>query len=434
MIVARCGSVSTTGVVAAGLLFSALGALRCSENPVPARSDPCSSVYQGSCGAACTVDGECAAGLHCSAGACTAQCAPGASLCGADQVCSDSGRCTEPSASGSGGGLDIDASATGGTGGLVASNDACAAIELQLGDVTPSVVLLIDQSRSMIQADIEPGGANRWEALKEALTGPGSIIQTLESRVRFGFAFYSNHAGLDMPPAEGVCPTLDTGGAMAPLMPPALDRFAAFSAYFTPLQTFNNTPTAESFELVAAELAAFAEPGPKYIVLATDGDPDRCENDNENVDDVSKQMVVDAVQNAHDNLAISTFVISVGGDVAAAHLNDVANVGQGFPVDDPMDRFFLVNTQDALTAAFETIVAGVRSCSLGLNGEIDPALASSGQVTVDGMPLAMDPDNGWQVVDGTTIELRGTACDAVKMGTLTLKATFPCEAVLVVPK
>lgn len=432
------------------LLVPTLALFECSDS-APEGSQvsgggPCDSVYQGMCGAACNDDTQCASGLHCQNGACTAECAPGASACGAGQICSSSGRCV--SASGGSGpnnntggtiGLDIDASfGQGGDNGTGGGNgDACASVDLTLDTVTPTVVLLIDQSGSMEDADLEPG-LDRWQALKDALRASDGPVATLENKVRFGMVFYSNDLQLDEPPEEGICPDLDRGGDDNLLMPPAFGRFQAFSDYFGPLGTYRNTPTAESFERVAAELAAFDEPGPKFIVLATDGDPDRCENNREYDPNpqtggaLSRQMVVDAVSAAYAQ-GITTYVISVGDDVAQTHLNDVANVGQGYPVDDPTDRFYLVTTQDALTNAFQTIIDGVRNCTLTLDGEIDPDLAGRGEVLLDGEPIPMDDDNGWKIVDGQTIELTGSACETIKSGEHSLSARFPCEVIITPP-
>jgi hypothetical protein len=420
----RCGDSSTEG-------DGGLGGSGGGEG-----KDPCSTIYEGQCGSACEGDDDCASGLHCGAnGECTAQCGPGATLCTETQTCSPSGRCTS---NGTGGTIGIPDASVGGSDdpGNGGGGNACAAVDLTLGDVIPTVVLLIDQSGSMEQSELEPG-LNRWEALKQALTGPHSPVKELEDKVRFGITFYSNDAQLDEPPAEGVCPIVDKGGEDETLMPPAFGRFEAFSDYFTPLGTFRNTPTAESFERVAADLMEFDEPGPKYIVLATDGNPDRCEDNREGEPGptggaLSRQMVVDAVSAAFEE-DITTFVISVGGDVTPDHLRNVANVGQGFDVDDPEERFHLVTSADALTTAFEDIISGTRSCVLTLDGEIDPEQAEKGEVKIDGDPVPMDEDDGWVVVDGENIELKGEACETIKSGEHVLSARFPCEAVVVPP-
>jgi hypothetical protein len=397
--------------------------------------DPCQTIYEGLCGGECESDDDCESGLYCGADdTCTAQCGPGASLCGPTQTCSSNGRCVS---NGTGGTIGVEDPGIGGADpGIGGSGSDCAAVELTLEDVIPTVVLLIDQSGSMEESDLEPG-LDRWTALKQALTGDESPIKALEDKVRFGMTFYHNHAQLDEPPEEGVCPIVDKGGEDETLMPPAFGRFEAFSEYFLPLGTFRNTPTAESFERVAADLEAFDEPGPKYIVLATDGNPDRCENNRENAPGanggaLSRQMVVDAVTAAYEK-DITTFVISVGGDVTPDHLRNVANVGQGYDPDDPEDRFYLVTSAASLTAAFQDIISGTRSCELTLDGEIDPDQADKGEVKIDGKAIPMDEDNGWVVIDGQTIELKGKACDTIKNGEHVLSARFPCEAVVVPP-
>lgn len=400
--------------------------------------DPCQTIYAEQCGAACEKDADCPSGLHCGEDdTCTAQCGPGASLCKEGQSCSARGRCTTGTGSGgSGGSIGVPGSPGGGDIGEGGSGGDCAAVELTLNDVIPTVVLLIDQSGSMEDSELEPG-TSRWDALKDALTGPQSPVRALDNKVRFGMAFYHNHAQLDLPPEEGVCPIVDKGGDEELLMPPAFGRFEAFAEYFLPLGTFRNTPTAESYERVAAELEAFDEPGPKYIVLATDGNPDRCENNRENAPGpnggaLSRQMVVDAVTAAYEK-DITTFVISVGGDVTPDHLRNVANVGQGYDPDDPEDRFYIVTSAEALTTAFEEIIYGTRSCVLTLDGEIDPDQADKGEVKIDDDPVPMDEENGWVIIDGQTIELKGTACETIKNGDHVLSARFPCEAVVVPP-
>src|SRR5262245_1823949 len=124
MNVARCGGVSRARVVGFGLFLLAGAMLRCSGNPVPTRSDPCTSVYAGKCGTACTTDAECSAGLHCNAGACTAQCGGNVSLCSSGQTCSANGRCLSPEGTaGTTGGPLIDVDATPGDGGGVVLTD-----------------------------------------------------------------------------------------------------------------------------------------------------------------------------------------------------------------------------------------------------------------------------------------------------------------------
>jgi hypothetical protein len=100
----------------------------------------------------------------------------------------------------------------------------------------------------------------------------------------------------------------------------------------------------------------------------------------------------------------------------------------------PAPRFYQVTTQQALAAAFDAIITGTRSCSLTLNGEIDPKLADRGEVLLDGMPVPPSDTNGWRVVDGSTIELVGSACEAIQTGKHALSASFPCEVIVKPPR
>jgi hypothetical protein len=98
-------------------------------------------------------------------------------------------------------------------------------------------------------------------------------------------------------------------------------------------------------------------------------------------------------------------------------------------------RYYQVTTQQALADAFLEIITGsARSCTLVLNGEIDPDLADRGEVSIDGTPVPKDDTNGWRIVDGSTIELVGSACDSIQSGEHTLSASFPCEAIVNPPR
>jgi hypothetical protein len=73
-------------------------------------------------------------------------------------------------------------------------NDTCVELDVEFDRVTPTVVLLIDQSGSMT-ANFD-GGKNRWNTLRDTLSNPAeSLLKGLESEVRFGMALYTSHNG-----------------------------------------------------------------------------------------------------------------------------------------------------------------------------------------------------------------------------------------------
>jgi hypothetical protein len=173
-----------------------------------------------------------------------------------------------------------------------------------------------------------------------------------------------------------------------------------------------------------------AFPGRKVLVLATDGEPDLCADGDD--EEGGRMRSVEEVQAAFD-LGVTTYVISVGNDVGEQHLRELANLGQGFPMDDATDRFYRANDAASLAQAFEDIVNGVRDCVFTLDGMVK-GTGSDGSVTVDGAALPFGDPNGWRLNDPSTVELTGKACDLVKMGDHEVDISFPCGVIIVVPK
>jgi von Willebrand factor type A domain len=290
-------------------------------------------------------------------------------------------------------------------------SEGCTEISVVVSPVIPTIVLLVDQSGSMTT---DFSGQERWTALYETLMGPGGTVESLQSDVRFGLAMYSSVDGNE----GGMCPMLTEVG-------PALDNFAAIDAVYGPAIPIDETPTGESLALVADELAAFAEPGPKAIVLATDGEPDTCAEPNPQN---GQPESIAAVQAAFDD-DISTFVISVGTEVGASHLQQVANAGVGKDVDDPMPApYYLALDAGDLVDAFHEIIGGFVSCEVPIDGIVDLDQMCDGTLLLDGVEIACPVD--WSMVDESTVELLGDACALWKDGeSHEIDATWPCGVV-----
>jgi hypothetical protein len=287
----------------------------------------------------------------------------------------------------------------------------CRDVAVTIDPVIPTVVLLVDQSGSMTD---DFSGMARWDALYDTLMGPGAVVEQLESSVRFGLTLYTSMDGN----AGGTCPMLT-------IVPPALDNLAAIDAIYGPTAPVDETPTGESLALVAGDLAAFAEPGPKAIVLATDGEPDTCATPNPQE---GQQIVLDAVQAAYAD-DIETYVISVGDEVGAGHLQDVANLGVGKLLDDPNPAPYwqAFDAQDLVTA-FQEIIGSFVSCTIPIDAIVDVLQQCEGTVLLDDVELECGVD--WQMQDESTLELLGDACEALQNGQMhTVEASWPCGVV-----
>jgi hypothetical protein len=295
-----------------------------------------------------------------------------------------------------------DESGQGGEGG------ACADITINFAPIIPSVMLLIDQSGSMTE---NFGGDDRWDVLYETLMDPtDGVVTSLQSQVRFGLALY-------------------TGGNNCPGIidvPIAIDNRDAIDAVYAEEEPEGDTPTGDSIDAVLPGIAAFAEEGPKFIVLCTDGEPDTCEDGDDQ--EGGREEAIAAAQAAF-GMDIGTYVISVGNDVGEDHLQDLANAGVGLPIDGAENApFWQALDAQGLAEAFDTIINGVRSCVLTVDGEINPEKACDGSVRIDGEEIPCEDPNGWTLLSPTEIELQGDACDLIQSGEHTVDATFPCEA------
>jgi len=298
--------------------------------------------------------------------------------------------------------------------------DACAPVVVAL-QVTPTVLLLIDQSASMDAP--AGGGRTRWTLVRDVLIGSGGLVPGLERRVRFGLSLYSARSrdGDDGGPPIGMCPLLTT-------VPPALDNLDSIRTVYSSAVPIEDTPTGDAIDETLARFTPFFDEtlGPTILVLATDGEPDRCEQlDPQNGQDEA----VSAARRAFAS-GIRTFVINLGEDlVSRRHLQDMANAGLGHRPGEPDAPFWEASSTAGLRSALDAIVRTEVACTPVLTRAIVPERACSGTVTLNGRPLPCDDPDGWRATDPTHLQLLGAACrELTDVPGSTLEARFPCEA------
>jgi hypothetical protein len=285
----------------------------------------------------------------------------------------------------------------------------CPAVHFSAMAVTPSIELLVDRSGSMDTTDISP---NRYSAITTGLVGASGVVMAEQSRAYFGAALF----------AADQMPCLTLSGFTAPR---ALDNATAIKTLLDNHPPNNgNTPTAPAIDAIAADFAANPPPAgsPPIIVLATDGEPNSCGG---GADDPGPSLTS---AKAAYNAGIRLFILGLAG-LNTSYLQDMANAGIGVPANGPNAPYFTANSPTQLSDALNQIIGGVLSCDLGISGQVDPTYASSGTVTLDGQTLVYGTD--WTVINGTTIELQGAACQKLKTDTNpVVDAAFPCGAVI----
>jgi hypothetical protein len=371
--------------------------LECEDfvTPPPGCDEPCPSG-----------DSDCQEGTFCFNGVCSAQCTAEEG-CVEGATCNARGRCVP----------DMGTGGTSGTGG----SNGCQSVQVTPTRSIPNVMFLVDQSGSMTAGF--GGGQDRWEAAHSAIT---DIVDDLDSIVRFGLTTYTSDDGNDPCP---LLPTqvdfdLDNSGTIGDPM--------IYSPTY-PDADGDETPTGDSIDALVSIIQSDPPPsdGPTIIVLATDGEPDTCEQPNPQ----NGQAEAVAAATAAHAVGIETFILSVGDQVGEPHLQDMANVGIGLAEDGSQGNapFWVGNDPQELEDAFNEIISASISCEIEINKPFDDVdiACSQGDVRLNGIPLSCPSE--WRVKPGVdnVIELVGSACDTFKSGDSTFTAVFPCGAIIV---
>jgi hypothetical protein len=360
----------------------------CEVVPTPAACDVACSPAPGA-------PNPCAEGMYCNPdGRCYAQCSVGGTECGEGYTCTYDGRC-QP-----------------GEQPPPPDGPTCPAVNFTAKPITPSILLLIDRSDSMLE---NFGGVSRWAAIKSALIDPtNGVVTQLQAKAYFGAMIYYT-----VREPNPVCPLLT-------IRPRALNNAGVIGDVLATDPTYSWTPTAKSIEAAVASFATTPPPPGSlpFIVLATDGFPSTCDAP----DAAQKPLSVAAAAAAYA-AGIRVIPLSVGNDIDNEHLQELANAGAGITAGQPNAPLYRGNSPAGLRSEFDAIIRGVVSCDLTVNGSVTQAQAAEANVLLNNRLLQFGTD--WQLLGDRTIRLLGTACAELKSSPApTVNGTFPCGVVI----
>jgi len=390
-------------LAAAGCGHKQAGSVCAQQVPPPAGCDMACDQSPGA-------PNTCAPGYHCSAdGKCDIACTPGGGECGPGYLCSDGGVCM-PDGSG-GGDPPVDA--------------ACPEVHFTATPVTPSIQLLIDRSSSMTEnfdnQSPSPGnGPYKFPTVQDALVGARGVVTQLEASVYFGATLFTAF--------RSACPSLQSTPRAKTNRTAIATMIAANPPRLRSDPDPGYTPTPLAIDAVVADFAAHPAPAgsPPVIVLATDGQPNECTTTSPR-----EAESVAAARNAF-NHGIRLYILAVSfDDVAArAHVQAMANAGQGVQPGHPNATPYYATNPDQLAAAFQAIIGGVVSCDLKLSGQVDLDAGPYGKLVVNDVNLIYGTD--WTLDDdGITIHVLGNACTMLKGSpNPRVNGTFPCGTVI----
>jgi hypothetical protein len=251
---------------------------------------------------------------------------------------------------------------------------------------------VVDVSGSMDKTAPSTNGATKWVVTRDALK---QALQSLPQGIPVGLTFFPNMPlyASEFPRPVAAC--VDTKDNVW-IAPKDLNHQKRLLAALDAIQMNRNgaTPTHDAYKVALEELRATTEPGAKYLVLITDGQPTQslgCIGNGMTCYPEPTQPVVDAIAAAFNTAdPIQTFVVGSPGseknDCTNADVRDwlsaAARVGgtatAGCSDSGPKYcHFDLTNEQidfgNALVNSLETIIAGIISCDYAVppppNGE-----------------------------------------------------------------
>jgi hypothetical protein len=306
----------------------------------------------------------------------------------------------------------------------------CSQQSVPIQALPPDILIIQDRSQSMTDdSNDQPcsggsrfGGGNcgansKWSQVTTAIE---SVVNATSS-VNWGLFYFGN----------GIS---ECGTNTAPDVPVSANSAGQIVASLTANSPGGATPTAVTVNNAVAYMQTLTDPNPKFLLLATDGEPN-CLNGNVNSTDEAGATA--AVANAKA-AGFPTFVVGIGTVTSAtAALNGMAQAG-GEP-QAGATAYYAVSDTAGLEATLNQIVGLAASCTISLQNvpQGDWTIAiwatdSSGKT----IQIPNSASDGWAYTDisRSSITLVGPTCDNLMNDTYSnLQFVYTCQNQTIAP-
>jgi hypothetical protein len=265
------------------------------------------------------------------------------------------------------------------------------------------------------------GAMSKWALLTPALN---QVVMQTQTTVNWGlklFADTDSSCGVS-PNTVAVQVGANNAGAIANVI---AGRTAANGG----VTNGSRTPTRSAENAAVTYMNTVNDMNPKYILLATDGQPN-CPSSGDSAMDDSPGAVT-AVANAQ-SAGYPTFVVGISAPAGAA--NDALNmmaVAGGYPRSGT-PQYYPVTSAAEFIMVLETLVGVATTCTFSVpdppNSDTDRAHIG---VVVNGTEIPRDPNhaNGWDYTNTgmTAVQVYGPTCTGIMNGSITdVKIVFKC--------
>jgi hypothetical protein len=305
----------------------------------------------------------------------------------------------------------------------------CGAEDLPLEyAVSSDVLIVLDRSGSM---------AMTLASLKTAVN---AIVDAADDRIWFGLMPFPSTVTPNecrLIAADSECAAPDH-----PQVAPFELRAPDIAAALVDIRICGSTPTSATLANARAYLASAPTGHTQYVLLATDGVPN-CNSsldwttctclDTETgctdrpeacLDDAASYAALDALLGA----GVRTYVLGMG-----RWLGSDRDVMNNMAVHGGTDHFYAAEDPGRILATFEEIMGTiVVSCVFDLHPDdtVDPTQVNLyvGDVLI---PQDASRGDGWDYVDGDTVEFFGPACDTILSGDVgNVRAAYGCPTIV----
>jgi hypothetical protein len=326
------------------------------------------------------------------------------------------------------------ASGTGLVGGGAAQNGQaavtgmnCAEKQQPLAKLPPDILIVLDASGSMNEDTNNQScsggcGANsKWALLTPALN---QVVMQTETTVNWGLKLFA-----DTDSTCGVSPNnvaVQVGAGNAGEIANVITGRTAANMGVT---NGSRTPTRSAENAAVNYLNTVNDANPKFILLATDGQPN-CPMSGDTANDDTPGAVM-SVANAQ-GAGYPTFVVGISAPAGAA--NDALNmmaVAGGYPrAGSP--QYYPVSSAAEFIAVLQTLVGVATTCTFTVpDPPNDMTDRSHIGVVVNGKEIPRDPNHadGWDYTNTgmTAVQVYGNTCTGIMNGSITdVKIVFKC--------
>jgi hypothetical protein len=282
---------------------------------------------------------------------------------------------------------------------ITPDEDVCGVQEFDRKPKPAEVLLVLDRSGSM-ENELD-SGETRWEAIVPTLV---SAIDATSAGIWWGLKSYPELDDTEQCAAESIVATIHV-----PIAESSGGTVVTAVQATTPLGDGTPTGDAIRFGLQHMRERAMLSDNPKFMLLATDGEPN-CPEDDDALD-YTTAALADALAEG-----FPTFIVGVDtdDDDTVENLDAMAVAGGRPRAGDT--SFYLASTQAEIEEALLEITGEIASCIFDLDPP--PPVPDNIAVDFDGMRAERDPSlqDGWEYTkdDHTQLEVYGPFCERIK--------------------